>query len=788
MRFLEAGRRILARWGRLPITARAALVPALPIVTWMLALLFTAVEPASWTAGLLLLLALTCAAAATRGGRGTSVMVASSVLLALTGVLALSAQLQHALRWPDGLNDRDRVVATVEVTAPPVTTERFGMPTASRTAGVLVAVARLSDPDRSIAVRAPVLVFDEPGRDSPEGEKTVPDHRIGSVLSLKATLIRAEATDDIAWFLTSVTDERVSSEPVGIIAAADDLRAEFSDWSTRLPGDGGSLLPGLAIGDTSAVSESLRSAMVESSLSHLTAVSGANCALVVAGVVGLLALLGAGLRVRIAGGIAGLAAFVVLVTPQPSVLRAAVMALAVLVAVATGRRRGGLSALGLAVVTLLAVDPWLARNAGFALSAAATAGLLVLAGPITRGLERVMPRAVALAVAIPTAAQVACQPILILLRPDIPLLSVPANLLAGPAAAFATVLGLLACLLLGIMPWLGALLGTVGWAPSAWIAAVARFFASVPVTLPWIPGIAGAALAAAALLLIGMGVLRRRLGLLVIGAALVVVTVASLLGAHIGRDASVPRDWDLAACDVGQGAATLIRGGDGLYALVDTGDDPALLEACLDLMGVDRIALLVLTHFDRDHIGAAPHLVGRVDRLMVGPSDGADADELVADLAAGGAQVFRAARGDRGVLGRVRWSVLGPVAGVEPGNDASVVLDIRAPGASALLLGDMGEEAQERLLREGEVQPVDIVGVAHHGSADQSARLYGSLGAALALVSVGADNTYGHPARSLLDLLGSMGDQIERTDLVGTIVITAGRNGNPMTVWTDRDP
>jgi competence protein ComEC len=759
-------------------------VPALPVIAWAVSLAVTAAEPASWTAGVVLLSALICAVTATRGGRLAAPAVTAAVVLALAGVLALSGQLQHTLRWPEALEDGDRVVAIVEVTAPPVLTERFGMPASSRTAGVLVAVSPLADPERTVAVRAPVLVFDAPAASDVDGA----DRAIGSVLSLEATLVRAETTDDVAWTLVSVTAEREVSEPSAIVAAADRLRRGFSAWSSQLPGDGGALLPGLAIGDTSAVDEPLRDAMRQSSLSHLTAVSGANCALVVAGAVAVLALLGAGLRLRIVGGGIALGAFVVLVTPQPSVLRAAVMALAVLAAVATGRRRGGLHALGLAVVLLLVFDPWLSRNAGFALSAAATAGLLTLAGPMTRGLERIMPRAMALAIAIPAAAQVACQPILILLRPDIPLLSVPANLLAGPAAPLATVLGLLACLLLPVVPWLGGFLGTIGWAPSAWIAAVARFFAAVPAALPWLPGVLGAALATVAVLLICTGVLRRRLMPALLGAALVMAVVAALVGARWGRDASVPRDWDLAACDVGQGAATLINGADGLHALVDTGDDPDLLDACLDLMGVDRIALLVLTHFDRDHIGAAPHLIGRVDRLMVGPSDGAEADALIADLAAGGAQVFHAADGDRGALGRVTWSVLWPRSGVEPGNDASVVLDVRAPGLSALLLGDMGAQAQDRLLRQGEIRPVDVVGVAHHGSADQSPRLYGTIGADLALVSVGADNTYGHPAPSLIDMLASLGDQIERTDLVGTIAVSAGRDGGHTMVWSERDP
>ena len=213
-----------------------------------------------------------------------------------------------------------------------------------------------------------------------------------------------EPSDEAAWLLVSPERLDIVRPPPPMLQGAEDLRSGFRSWAARLPGDGGALLPGLAIGDTSQVGDELRESMIDASLSHLTAVSGANCALVVAGVSGMLALLGAGGAVRAVGAVAALAGFVVLVTPQPSVLRAAVMALAILVAGAMGRPRAGMASLGIAVIVLLVHDPWLAREAGFALSAAATAGLLVLAGPLTEFASRALPRGLALAVAIPTAA------------------------------------------------------------------------------------------------------------------------------------------------------------------------------------------------------------------------------------------------------------------------------------------------------------------------------------------------------------------------------------------------
>jgi competence protein ComEC len=270
----------------------------------------------------------------------------------------------------------------------------------------------------------------------------------------------------------------------------------------------------LAIGDTVAVDPALSLAMKTSSLSHLTAVSGANCAVVI----GLILLMGRalGLRrgARLGLALAVLIGFVVLVTPQPSVLRSAVMAAVALGVVAAGRPANGLSIVGVAALVLLASDPWLAVNYGFALSALATVGLLTLTSPIVQRLELLLPHWLALLVAVPLAAQLACQPILILLSPSLPPYGVLANLLAEPASPVATIVGLLACVALPVVPPVGSMLVVVAWVPSAWIAAVATFFAELPWSrLPWPGGTVGTiglALVTVLLLAAALARMRRR--------------------------------------------------------------------------------------------------------------------------------------------------------------------------------------------------------------------------------------------------------------------------------------
>lgn len=625
---------------------------------------------------------------------------------------------------------------------------------------------------------------------------------LGTRLEGRVRLIPLEAGDDRVALVRPVVALQPTAPAAPLLGAADSLRAGFLALMAPFSGDGADLLPGLAIGDTTAVGDDLDAAMKRSALSHLTAVSGANCAIVVGLVLGLGALARWPRAVRVGAALLALGGFVVLVTPEPSVVRAAVMAAVVLLALVSGRPARGLPVLGIAVLGILVLDPWIARDYGFALSVLATAALLVLAGPLAAALGRVLPAPLALAIAVPLAAQLACQPVLILLTPQVPLSGVVANVLAAPAAPVATIVGMIACLLAPVIPPLALLVAGIAWLPAAWIAGVARVCAAMPgAALPWPEGALGALLLAA---LTGAGLvaagipgrigsprLRRRLALAM--AAVLVVIIGATAGTAAPRTLGRPADWAIAQCDIGQGDAVLVRSA-GAVALIDTGAEPELLEACLDALGVERLDLLVLTHFDLDHAGGAPAVVGRVDRVLVGPTDGEQDSGLVASLAAGGAHVDTVSEGALGQLGDLRWRVLWPPAhrGVEPGNDASIVLDVRGQSGcrtcpSLLALGDLGADAQRMLVAAQTLAPVDVVKVSHHGSPDQHEPLYTALGAPIALIGVGADNTYGHPAPGLLAALAAAGSTVARSDEHGLALVVADPAGTgPLTLWVER--
>ena len=628
--------------------------------------------------------------------------------------------------------------------------------------------------------RVPVLVFGDPGISPP----------IGVTVTLRGDLDRTDPGEDVAFLVFPRGDIEVVADPPPLLAWAHGIRFSFLESSRELPDPGGGLLPGLAIGDTTRVPESLDAAMKASSLSHLTAVSGANCAIVVGAALAITGLLGAPRPARLAVAAVALLGFVVLVTPEPSVLRAAVMAGLALGTVALGRPALGVPVLCAAVILLLVADPWLARSYGFALSVLATAGLLLLSGPLAAALGRVLPGWLATVLAIPLAAQLACQPVLLLLDPSLALYGVPANLLAAPAAPLGTVLGLLACLIGPVLPPVGATLAWLGWLPASWVAAVAELFAALPGARGVWPGGMGGllllALLETAALVAVLGAGRVRRGARAVCVVAVVAYVAAVVGGAVVTHVSRPPDWQYAMCDVGQGDATLVRSGDAI-ALVDLGPEPAALRSCLDDLGIGRLDLVVLTHFDLDHVGGADAVLGRVDRVLSGPPGEAADERLLAAFAAGGARVEPVERGARGNLGALDWEVLWPPPrGSTAGNDASVSLRWSCavePCLDAVMLGDLGEEAQTRLAGAVRLGAVDVVKVAHHGSADQSAALYEQLRATVGLVGVG-DNDYGHPTDRLLGILAATGTTPLRTDDAGLILLAPGEGG--IDVWTSR--
>jgi competence protein ComEC len=243
------------------------------------------------------------------------------------------------------------------------------------------------------------------------------------------------------------------------------------------------LAAGFLLGDTRDVDRPTVDEFRASGLSHLTAVSGANVALVLALVTPALRLFP--VRGRAVAAVAVILLFATVTRFEPSVLRAAAMAGCALVGSFLGRPVASGRALCLAVAGLLLVDPFLVGSVGFRLSCGASAGLVLLAGPVARRLRG--PRVVREAAGATLAAQVGVAPVALPVFGGLPLVSLPANVLAVPLAAPLTAYGLPAAiaggLLAGRLPGLTALLAAPTGLLVTAVGAVASASARVPGTV-----------------------------------------------------------------------------------------------------------------------------------------------------------------------------------------------------------------------------------------------------------------------------------------------------------------
>lgn len=566
--------------------------------------------------------------------------------------------------------------------------------------------------------------------------------------------------------------------------AAGALRSGLRRACAGLPARERGLLPGLVIGDTSGLDPALAQEFRTTGLTHLVAVSGTNCAIVC----GAVLLLARRLRARptVAAALAGLAlaGFVILARPSPSVLRAAVMGGLALLALALGRPRAALPGLCAAVFTLLLADPPLARSAGFALSVLATAGLLLLAPTWRDALRRRLPVGAAEAVAVPAAAQVACAPVIAAISGQIGLVAVPANLLAVPAVAPATLLGVVAALLSPVWPAGAAAVARLAGLPTAWLVAVAAHGAQIPgAALPWAAGAAGgfllAALLATALLLGRVRAIRVTAACALIAAGVVALPL------HAAAPGWPPAGWVMVVCDVGQGDALVLNAGPHTAVLVDTGPDPAAVDRCLRRLGVLAIPLLVITHLHVDHVGGLSGALHgrRVGVIEVGPLEEPAPNWRHLELQSRAVRLtpIEARVGERHVIGPLQLQVLAPQVAFHGSrsdpNNSSVVLRVVVGGRVLMLAGDAELDAQQALLSSGFDLRADVLKVAHHGSAYQLPGFLAAVRPSLALVSVGAGNPYGHPSIAVLARLRLLGADVRRTDRDGDLAVSirAGR-------------
>lgn len=590
------------------------------------------------------------------------------------------------------------------------------------------------------------------------------------------------------------------------------------------------LLPGLILGDRSQQSERIDEAMKISGLSHLSAVSGAHTSLIAAAATLLFRSLRLPRPVVIAAFFCTLLLFVQIVGMQPSIIRAATMGAIGAWALFFGRGSHALPILALSTIVILTISPELVHEVGFQLSVAATAGIVLGAQPLERWLhgyfEKVLPdfwaSLLSSSLAISTSAQLACQPILLTFIDYISLYSLLANLLATPLLPLITVPGTLAAAISVVAPTISQVILHLVAIPTSGIGWVATTVTDLPgATLPWPEGIAGVLLiilhwAACAIFMVKLLRLQRRpkppvtldektpawqrllqavyrqhqgVASVVQSMILVVAVVAHLAVFWPANTTGVDDDWDLIGCDVGQGDMFLIRTGADSAMVIDTGPDEKLAEHCLAAAHIEHIDALMITHLHADHVGGVAGVLAIAEPAQVLYSTGTDpaysseSTELPAEAQHIGApvvQVIDHAADDGEHSVQVRWTVLSADSQASNENNASMVMlvEIYRHGGvvKALFTGDLEQHAAARLVEQNVVpEDIDMLKLSHHGAQNGGTELIEHTAPDIALIGVGAENTYGHPHDDILSAL-EPGVEIRRTDLDGTFSVTFDQN------------
>ncbi len=571
----------------------------------------------------------------------------------------------------------------------------------------------------------------------------------------------------------------IEQPPTGLTALAGWLRQRCEEALEASDGHGRGLVlaRALLLGDRSRLPASWQAALRRSGLAHVLAVSGLH--------VGLLAvvLLLAGRvlppRLRYLPAVLGIGVYLLLIGPRPAVLRASLMGLLALLALALHRPPQGLNALACCAIMLALVDPSIVASLGFQLSVAATAGILVLA-PVYSERWTALPAALRRPLAATVAAQLATLPWTIQLSGGVHPLAPVLNLAAVPLLALYLLLSFL---------WLavavvagssaGALLVPLLDAGASPVEMLARLPPSPAFFLPL--AVPGPALAVALAMIVAAALWRpawaARAGLVV--GLLLQTGAAGAPARAISPSPSPTRTAPEAIVfDVGQGDAVLLR--DGARAvLIDGGGWPhgdfgaRVLVPALAEMGIDRLDAVVLSHPDRDHCGGLVDLSRWLPVAEVWAGPGWTGGGCAAELLSAPALRWRVLwRGEVEHAGRWRLEVLHPPPGRRRGrNDRSLVLAARFAEHRLLLTGDIEASAERWLVRE---QPralaAGVLKIAHHGSRSSTSEAFlRAVAPRIALVSAGVGNAHGHPHQQVLERLHSAGARVLRTDRSGML-------------------
>lgn len=578
-----------------------------------------------------------------------------------------------------------------------------------------------------------------------------------------------------------------------IARALAQARAWFAEKLARFSrGQSLAVLEGLLLGQRDEIDDEVIASFTHTGLIHVLAVSGLHVGFIALMLHVLADFLQLAQRWRGLAVVLGLFFYAALTGAQPPVVRATIMATALLLARPLEREGEIYNGLGLAAFAILMWQPWQLFQLGFLLSFAAVWGIAYLYRPLLFGLARVIrwrwrPARWALAVlAVSFAAQFATLPFIVTAYGRLPVTAIWGNLIVIPASFLAVATGLMACLCAPLSEFLLQVYGAVAEVTVTGMIHFTRWLARLPGA--YVEAVPGPFLVLIfyLLLLVAFVEWRRRVRPWVLVAALAVLNV------FVWREAwhAAPK-LRLTFFDVGQGDAALLEFPDDRRLLIDAGPWHEYTDAAERVLlpyfakqGIRRLQAAVITHPHADHLGGLPSLLAswlqidtvywcgiksdselekkcerRLDSLRV-PRRALRRGETLTQFEPAQIAVLASGRKDKGI--------------VENLNNASTVLKVVWGETALLFAGDAEWQSEWRMTRHAGILDSDLLKVAHHGSKTSSTLPFlQAVTPHWAVTSVGRRNQFRHPHPEVMSRLEALGIQNIRTDLNGAVIFEA---------------
>jgi competence protein ComEC len=553
-----------------------------------------------------------------------------------------------------------------------------------------------------------------------------------------------------------------------------------------LQGDEAALLLGLALGERSGLSARVQEAFSNTGTTHVLAVSGLHVVLVAFILFLVLRIVRFPRRWAALGTCVGLVFYTILTGSPPSIVRATIMAVAVLLGGLFERQGNGLNMLGLAGLLILFFWPQSLFDVGFQLSFAATAGILAVTRPIQNQLFRVTENEVLrewllLPLAVSLAAQIFTAPFLAYHFHKIPTISLLANLVVVPTTNLLLALGLLMAMLYPLGNWVVWPLAASAYAAS-WISlkSVELFDMVKFGVIVWPkPDLIQTLIYGIALIIVFKFNKIKKIRFVI------VVFLLAVLNIFVWAKTFVTDDkLKVTFLDVGQGDAAFIQFPNGKTMLIDAGPSQEKFDSgqrtiypYLKYQGLNSIDLAIISHGDADHAGGFSYLLSHVTvkRLMI---TGHQCDQ---PLFLSAMEAAVKAKTDIDTLwGYDTLSGISPARGfvfcqrdsAAVGNEASIICFIQYGQKSFLFTGDMGPQLEDTLYAKGLLPKCTVLKVPHHGShINNSPAVIKAVSPEMAVIQVGQNNRFGHPSPEVVEGYQAAGSKIYRTDEQGAIVM-----------------